>query len=286
MRRPRAGRQGGGGRRHLLPQPACRGAWRAGHRRPGASGTELPARRARDGGTAWLVDFGSCLGRLWPADASRATKAGLNHQAVEGSDEKNVDAPQSVVAVDNRGHNETRLTRRRVDGTEDRYPEIQMLVVLSKHDLSRACAVDLEQTDSALPRFGAKRHEVFGGLEPESGDECISNPHEAADPGRLLSEDETRQQFRASQCTSRKLDRVCVGQVHRFVGPSYPRLRRQRYCRYAIVFVWHGGERVGRSLMSNVRHVLGRKAKGVPHAWVVSARGIRRPQGEFGRRGP
>ena len=66
-------------------------------------------------------------------------------------------------------------------------------------------------------------------LEAETRYERVSNCDEAADPGRLVSEDEPGQHFGIGGRLGGKLDRVSVGEMHRCVGIGNRRLRRKRH---------------------------------------------------------
>src|SRR5262249_3284427 len=98
--------------------------------------------------------------------------------------------------MDNGRHNQvTFSSRRRLTGTQNREPEVQVLVVFPKNNFSWTCAVDLEDAESARSVLRAQRCEMLSRLEAETGYERVSNRDEAADPGRLVSEYEPRQQF-------------------------------------------------------------------------------------------
>jgi len=110
--------------------------------------------------------------------------------------EKNIEATQAVVAMNNgRQGQVTFSARRRLTGTQNREPEVQVLVVFAKNNFSWTCAVELEDAESARSALRIQRGEMLGCLEAETGYERVSNRHKSADPRRLVSEDEPRQQF-------------------------------------------------------------------------------------------
>ena len=76
-------------------------------------------------------------------------------------------------------------------------------------------------------------------LEAETRYERVSDCDEAADPGRLVGEDEPRQHFGIGRRSGGKLDRISVGQIHRCVGFSNRRLLRKRDRPYVTVFDRH-----------------------------------------------
>lgn len=114
-----------------------------------------------------------------------------------------------------------------------------MLVVFSKNNFRGICAVDLEDAESARPALRIQRCEMLGRLEAETGHDHVSNRHEAADPGRLVSEDEPRQQFGIGRRSGGKLDRVSIGQIHRCVSFGNRGLRRKRNSCCVMVFGRH-----------------------------------------------
>src|SRR4051812_2173317 len=80
-----------------------------------------------------------------PAASCGSTKSGLNDQAVEWRDDKNIETTQSIVAMDDRGQRQlTFAFLRRLIGTVDGKPEVQVLVVFAEDDFVRTCGVDLE----------------------------------------------------------------------------------------------------------------------------------------------
>src|SRR5262249_42523526 len=94
--------------------------------------------------------LGSRLRRRRPADLCRAAKTGLDDQSMKRGNEKDVETTQAIVAMDDGRQNQVTLgSRRRRTGAQDGKPEVQVLVVFSENDFSRARAVDLEDAESA-----------------------------------------------------------------------------------------------------------------------------------------
>ena len=65
-------------------------------------------------------------------------------------DEKNIETTQAIVAMDNGRQSQVTFSfRRRLTGTQNREPEVQVLVVFSYNNFSRTFAVDLKDVESA-----------------------------------------------------------------------------------------------------------------------------------------
>ena len=110
--------------------------------------------------------------------------------------EKDIETAQAIVAMDDsRQRQATFGSRRRLSRTQHREPEVQVLIVFSKDNFGWTCAVNLEDADATRSASRFQRCEMLGSLEAETRYERVSNCHEAADPGRLVSGDEPRQYF-------------------------------------------------------------------------------------------
>ena len=80
---------------------------------------------------------------------------------------------------------------------------------------------------------------MIGCLEAETRDKQVPNRREAANPRRLTSEDEPRQQLGIGRRTGRQLDRESIDKVRRRVSFGDPRLWRKRHGCRAMVFGCH-----------------------------------------------
>src|SRR5437016_5238700 len=100
-------------------------------------------------GNAWPLGFRSRFRGQRPADSCGTTKRGLNDQSVERGDDQDIETTQAVVAMDHGRQSQlTFASWRWLIGTEDREPEVQVLVVFAKDDFGRTRAVDLEDADT------------------------------------------------------------------------------------------------------------------------------------------
>ena len=64
--------------------------------------------------------------------------------------EENIETTEAIVAMDDGRQNQVPFGfRRRRTGTQNREPEVQVLVVLSKNNFGWTCAVDLKDAESA-----------------------------------------------------------------------------------------------------------------------------------------
>ena len=133
----------------------------------------------------------------------------------------------------------TFASRRRPVGAEDRESEVEVLVVFSKDNFGRTCAVDLENSDTACVACRIRCRELLGSLEAEPSNDGIPDRHEAADPRCLLGKNEPRQQFGIGRRSRWKLDRVGIREIRRCVGAGDSGLWRNRYRRWMMLLSRH-----------------------------------------------
>ena len=126
---------------------------------------------------------------------------------MEWCDQKDVDTPQAIVAVHHSGQNQVMLAcGRQPLRTEHRQPKVQMFVIFPQHDLAYGYAVNLEDADAFDFIDRIRRREMASGFESKASNECVTDSHEAADPGCLLRHNESRKSFWACSRTGRELD--------------------------------------------------------------------------------